>query len=490
MQIRRSAFAGTLLLGFTWLIGCGSDEGKKVEPPEEGGAAGQQATAGGDGNAPSEGGAKPGNDAGAPSTGAAGAPEPGGDGGTGAAGGSDGAAGNGGGIGTLTSCDEPLVVDDAPETSIAPSQPTIFQAPGGLTLLTWREAAYRKARVLGDDDTLGSVFTFPIIANSSDQVPHYVASGAGGLVYLDWERTSVTAYDAESDTWSPPDVHAGLNYPLVQFLANGDTLHVVTDAVGSVGSLQTRSAAGAWSAEIPLWSWGADKFSLPELMLDGNDDGALIAARQPNTFALVGWVIQDGKAVGEASVAVGSYLTSLDSALLPNGDVLAVYQNMNDAITRAATLSYDPDQGTASWSEPIELVQPASQISGLSIDSNGDATLFYGFGTTDALLRRIDGVWGDPTELSLSDRWWSDPLVDANDTVFMARALDEPRTLTIISSAAGESHWSAPIDVMGDFGWSFPQRPRMGLHASGHPMVIWQGTNPSGGSDILLSVCR
>lgn len=488
MKIWRLALTAPIVVGTTWLASCGSDDDKKTVPQAEGGAAGEPGREGGAGNAPSGGSAVQGGAAGESSTGDAGAPVSAGGAAPGAAGAVNGAAGSE--AGPLTSCDKPLVVDDAPEASIAPNQPMIFQAPGGLTLLVWREGAYRKARVLGDDDALGSVITFPVVNNSSDQIPHYVASAPGRLAYLDWEHTSVTLYDAQNDTWSEPDVHTGLNFPLVQFLANGDTLHVTADAVGSIGSLQVRSTAGAWGIAAPLWSWADDKISLPELMIDANDDGALVAGRQPNTFALVGWPIRNGEVVAEASLPIDGYLTSLDSALLPNGDVLAVFQETTDVILRAATLSYDPDQDAATWSEPVELVQTASLVSGLAIDSRGDATLYYMVGSRDEVRRRIDGTWSAPTELPSSDGWWADPLVDANDTVFVARSVNDSKDLRIISSAAGESTWSDPVDVKGAFGWSFPQRPRMGLHASGHPMVIWHGTNASGGSDILLSVCR
>lgn len=481
MKHWRLALLGTVVVGSVWAAGCGSNSGKKAVRDGDGGDAGNAGNAASAGNG-GEGNAVPG-------AGAAGEHS---STNAGAANGAAGEPSGNGGRGTateLTSCDEPLVIDDLPEASIAPNQPTIWQAPGGLTLITWLEGQFRKGRVLNDDDSLGDVMTFPIINNSSDQVPHYVASAPGRLLYVDRERNSLIFYDAQNDAWLDPEVHAGVYFDIAQFLANGDSLHFITDATGATGSRQVRSSAGVWGAAVPAWSIGPDRIYAPELMINAQDEGALVAARIPNSPELLGWVIRGGEVVAEASVAMGGVATSLDSALLPNGDVLAVYAHAGDAITRTSTLSYDAANNRASWSTPVPLIQSASQVVGLSVDSRGDATLSYGVGLTDVARRRIDGLWGEPTTLPMSDRWWSDPVVDGRDTTFIARTNDDG-TFVIISSAAGESTWSMPLDIKRDFGWKFPQRPRMGLHSSGHPMVVWHGTNAAGGSDILLSVCR
>src|SRR5262245_52356289 len=125
MKRWRLALLGTVVLGSMWAAGCGSNSGKKAvrggagESSSPGGAGNAAPGAGTAGEAPTtNAGASP-TDGGAP-TGTAGVPN-------GNAGEANGTAGSGNVI-ELTSCDAPIVIDDTPAASIAPNQPTIWQA--------------------------------------------------------------------------------------------------------------------------------------------------------------------------------------------------------------------------------------------------------------------------------------------------------------------------------------------------------------------------
>lgn len=487
---------GAVLGGWFCAVACGSDPGKRAARHHGGGASGlggDEATDGG-----TAGTQNPAGGTGADSPGNGGAPGAGAGGSDASAGASPGGGGeppgNGGaGPGTvLTSCDAPLVIDDLPAANIAPDQATITQAPGGPTLITWREGDKRKGRVL-TGNTLGKVVTFPEAVAGSEYYPHFAVSGSGGLIYTtpNTALPSLMVYDSSDDSWSP-DEHTGLWFNLMQFLSNGDSLHVVTDAVGGTGSLQVRSKAGVWGTATPLYNIAPDRIYTSQLRVDSQDRGALVAATGQTAPALKGWAIRDGAFVAEASLAIAASasFTELFSALLPNGDVLMVYQHSGDTVLRAVTFSYDEVAEKASFSKPVELEQAPTSPYGLAVDARGDATLSYSLAGGDLLRRRVGGVWGVPTPLGVSDGWYADPVVDANGTAFIARANGDYTKLTISSSAAGSLEWSEPLDVMGDFGWTSPQRPRLGLHESGVPMVAWTGSNASGGRDILLSVCH
>jgi hypothetical protein len=493
MRSWRVVAVGAVLSGWLYAAACGSDSGKRAIRDDAGGAGGAETTDGGAAGAPSVGGsagAESGGDAGAPGT-------DGGSPGAGAVPGSGGAPTGEGGAGAvpgtqLTSCDAPIVVDDAAAANIEPDQATIVQGAGGPTLLVWHDGNQRKGRVL-TGNTLGKVFTFPDTVAGSEYYPHYAASGAGRLVYTtpNTSMPSLSVYDPSSDSWTTED-HDGLYWELNQFLANGDTLHVVTNYLGSIGSLQVRSKAGVWGTAAPLYSIAPDRIYISQLLIDSQDRGAFIAGTGQSAPALMGFAIRNGVVVAETSlpIDVGAAFTEVFSALLPNGDVLVVYQSSADTVIRAVTFSYDEDADEASFDEPVELELVSGRIYGLAVDSAGDATLSYALAGPDLVRRRIDGVWGEPTPLSASDGWFADPVVDASGTAFVARASGDTTGLHISSSAPGSFTWSEPLDVRGDIAWTYPQRPRLGIHDSGAPMVIWTGGNPSGGRDILLSVCH
>jgi hypothetical protein len=253
-----------------------------------------------------------------------------------------------------------------------------------------------------------------------------------------------------------------------------------------------RSKAGVWGTTAPVYSIGPDRIYISQLLVDGLDRGAFIAGTGQSAPTLMGWAIRDGAVVAEASlpIDVSASFTELFLALLPNGDVLIVYQSSADTVLRAVTFSYDEDSGEASFDEPLELEPTPSQTYGLAVNAAGDVTLSHMVATSDFVRRRIDGVWGEPTPLPESDGWFADPIVDASGTTFVARSTGANTALQIRSSAAGSFTWSEPLDVKGDADWTYPQRPRLGIHDSGHPMVIWTGSNASGGRDILLSVCH
>jgi len=488
---------GAVVGGSCWVAACGSDPGKKVVPDDGGGAGGVVTSdAGGPATPPS--GSDTGGSGGSAVIADGGSSGVAGNGGapSGAAGTPSGDGGTGPGPGTqLTSCDAPIVIDDLPAADIAPDQATITQGPGGPTLITWREGDRRKGRVL-TGDTLSKVVTFPELNAGSEYFPHFAVAGGGRLVYTtpNTPTTSLYVYDSTNDEWTL-DEHEGLTFPLMQLLSNGDTLHVVTSSggpFGSSGSLVKRSKSGVWAAPAPLYSIAPDRPYISQLLVDGEDRGALLAGTGQTAPALMGWALRNGAAVAEAAlpIAANTAFTELFSALEPNGDVLSVYQTNGDTVTRAVTFSYDADADEATFSEPIELAVAPGQPYGLVVNAQGDATLWYSLAAVDRVVRRVDGVWGEPTTFSASDGWYADPVVDANGTTFVARSFNELADLQIVSSAAGSSQWSPPIDVAGDFGWTDPQRPRLGLDDAGRPMVVWTGSNSSGGRDILLSVCH
>jgi hypothetical protein len=376
-----------------------------------------------------------------------------------------------------------------PPTDVSADYALTFSGPDAPLLLTYSAPdRYWKARVIDGPSlgTVASVFDDIGIARAA-QAPRAVIGYRHALFAaqaVNATTTSVRRLDVDTDTWSDALPLAGGTLALA-VLPNGFLR--LAEAANYAVALDTIPFTGTDVTTIPVETLiNQTQMREADMLVDAEERGVIVALTVDQK--LRGYVLREGQIAAAADEVVP--LNAIDLSLVPlaNGDTIAFWSVSNEN-AQMATLSYDEQAGTASWSPPVEIVDtPVSDLVAVGTP-DGELTIAYAAVGGSFAKRFVDGAWSEPVQVGPISSGTAPAIAIAKNgavaVVIEPSNMIESFALNV--AVKGDPTWTASAL---DSGGGSPFRPTVAFDAADVPVVMWSRGRENGRREVVASNCH